>query len=360
MRHPGINMSNVIRVKAEELKDFCKRALVAAGMREKDAEIVADALIWANLRGVDSHGVVRLYSYIERMRRGLIDPKADPTMVRDFGAISLIDGNNGMGHVIAVHAVNIAVKKAKEYGVGVVGVRNANHIGMVAYYGIMIANNKMIGIVFSNAPPAMPPWGGKTPRLGTNPVCMAFPYKDGKHIVLDIALTVVARGKIRLAALKGEKIPEGWALDEEGKPTTDPVKALKGTLLPIGGHKGYGLAVAVDILSGVLTGSGYSIYLKALDDFSGVSKIGFYVQAINIEAFRTYEEYIRDLENLVKIIKETPKAPGVQEIYLPGEIEYNVAKERLEQGVPLDTETVENLKKVVEILGLEKPGFLGI
>lgn len=344
-------------VSPEDLFEFSKVALIRAGVPEEDAAIVADALVAANLRGIDSHGVVRLYSYVERIRRGLINPSAKPQVVRDFNAVALVDGNNGLGYVAAVYASDIAVEKAKKYGVGVVGVRNSSHFGMAAYYGMRIAKRKMIGIVMSNAPPAMAPWGGKVARLGTNPICMAFPSRE-EPIVLDMALSVVARGKIRLAALKGEKIPEGWAFDEEGRPTTDPQAALKGTLAPIGGPKGYGLAVAVDILSGVLTGSAYSIYVKALDDYSGPSGTGFFVEAIDVQAFRPFEEYLEDLENFVKIIKETPKASGVSEIYLPGEIEGNISKQRLRDGIPLDRETVELLKKTALVLHLELPKFL--
>lgn len=341
-----------------ELLEFCKTVLTHVGVSEEDAEVVADALVMANLRGVDSHGVVRLYSYVERILRGLIDPKARPQVVRDFGATCVIDGKNGLGYIAAMHAVNTAVEKAKNYGVGVAGVRNSSHFGMAAYYGIKIAENKMIGVVLANAAPAMAPWGGKAARLGTNPVCITFPFKDGMPVTLDMALSVVARGKIRLAALKKEKIPDGWALDEEGRPTTDPEAAIKGTLAPIGGPKGYGLAVAVDILSGILTGSAYSIYVKALDDFSGPSRTGFFIEAINVESFRPYEEYLKDMQDFERIIKETPKASGVSEIYLPGEIEINLTRKRLKEGIPLDQETLNLLKKTATKLGMELPSFL--
>lgn len=341
-----------------ELLEFCKTALMRVGVPEEDAAIVADALVMANLRGIDSHGVVRLYSYVNRITRGLIEPKARPKVVRDFGATSVVDGGNGLGYVAAVFAADLAVEKAKRYGVGVVGVRNSNHFGMAAYYGIRIARNRMIGVVMSNAPPAIAPWGGKAARLGTNPICFAFPYKEDGPIVLDMALTVVARGKIRLAALKREKIPEGWAFDEEGKPTTDPEAALRGTLAPIGGPKGYGLAVSVDILSGVLTGSAYSIYVKALDDFSGPSGTGFFIQAINVEAFEPYDDYLKNLENLVRIIKETPRSSGITEIYLPGEIEMISAERRLKEGIPLDQETLDRLRSTALKLGMELPSFL--
>lgn len=349
-------MSHIV-VSPGELYDFCKAALMRAGVSGEDAAIVADALVAANLRGIDSHGVMRLYNYVERVLRGLIDPSARPRVVRDFGAVAVVDGNNGLGYVTAVYASDLAVEKARKHGVGIVGVRNSSHFGMAAYYGIRIAKNGMVGIVLSNAPPAMAPWGGKVARLGTNPVCVAFPHV-GEPIVLDMALSVVARGKIRLAALRNERIPEGWAFDEEGRPTTDPRAALRGTLAPIGGPKGYGLALAVDVLSGVLTGSAYSIYVKALDDYSGPSGTGFFIEAINIAAFREYEEYLKDLEDLVRIVRETPRASGVSEIYLPGEIEVNVTKKRIRDGIPLDQETIELLRKTALKLGMELPRFL--
>lgn len=349
--------TSYVIVSPSDLSEFCKVALARVGVPEEDAAVVADALVAANLRGIDSHGVARLYSYVERLLRGLINPSAKPRVVQDFGAAALVDGNNGLGYVAAVYASDLAVEKARKYGIGVVGVRNSSHFGMAAYYGMRIARNRMIGIIASNAPPAMAPWGGKVARLGTNPICMAFPCR-GEPIVLDMALSVVARGKIRLAALKRERIPEGWAFDEEGRPTTDPQAALRGTLAPIGGPKGYGLALAVEILSGVLTGSAYSIHVKALDDYSGPSGTGFFIEAINVEAFRPFEEYLGDLENLARIIKETPKASGVSEIFLPGEIEENTSKQRLREGVPLDRETVELLKKTALMLRIELPKFL--
>jgi len=330
-------------VSHEKLMKFSKEVLIKLGLSESDAEIVAESLILANLRGVDSHGVVRLSSYVDRALKGLIKVNAPMTLVKDSEVLAIIDANNGFGQIAAVKAVEIAMDKAKKFGVGVVGVKNANHAGMLAYYTMRIAKNGFIGIMISNAPPAIAPWGGTKPLIGTNPLCIAIPYKE-TPIVVDAAMTVVARGKIRLYALQGKKIPEGWALDKNGKPTTDPNEALKGSLMPVGGPKGYALALAIDILTGVLLGSAFGWKVKELIDFSDFSRTAFLIIALNIDSFRPYDEFMKDLEEYVKAIKNTPKREDVSEIFLPGEIEQNTMNKRLKEGIPLDEETLEKLR----------------
>lgn len=343
-------------IKAEDLFNFCINILKSVGVSEEDAKIVADSLVMANLRGVDSHGVARLPAYVERVLRGLINPQGPIEIVKEHGATALIDAHNNFGPVAAMHAVNLAAEKAKRFGVSCVGVRNANHFGMAAYYALQLTKQKLIGIVLSNGPPAIAPWGGKKPMLGTNPICIGFPMSEGEDaIILDMATSTVARGKIRLAALKGEKIPEGWAFDENGNPTTDPVAALRGTLAPIGGPKGYGLALALDVLCGLVTGSSYLQNVKALDDFSGPSGTGFFIEAIDIEAFIPYQEYEGKIAEYVKIVKSCPRREGVNEIFLPGEIEKREMERRIKSGVPLDEEVIENLRKLAERFNVKTP-----
>jgi LDH2 family malate/lactate/ureidoglycolate dehydrogenase len=342
-------------VKAEDLFDFCMGILGRIGVNEENARIVADNLVMANLRGVDSHGVARLPTYVERVLRGYIDPQGPIEIVKEHGATALIDAHNNFGQVAAMHAVKLVAEKIKKLGVSCVGVRNANHFGMAAYYVLKLAEKGLIGIALSNGPPAIAPWGGKKPMLGTNPLCIGFPMGKGDAIILDMAISTVARGKIRLAALKGEKIPEGWAFDENGNPTTDPVAALKGTLAPIGGPKGYGLALALDLLCGLVMGSSYLQNVKALDDFSGPSGTGFFIEAIDVEAFIPYREYEEKIAEYVKAVKDCPKREGVNEIFLPGEIEKREMERRAKVGVPLDSEVLESLKKLAERFDVKAP-----
>lgn len=340
------------RVKAEILFNFCLNILKHVGVKEDDAKIIADNLILANLRGVDSHGIARLPNYVERVLKGYINPQGSIEIVKEHGATALIDAHNNFGQVAAMHATNLAAERAEKFGVSSVGVRNANHFGMAAYYALKLTEKKFIGIVLSNGPPAIAPWGGKIPMFGTNPLCIGFPAKNDS-IILDMAVSNVARGKIRLAALKGEKIPEGWAFDEEGNPTTDPVAALRGTLAPIGGPKGYGLALALDLLCGLITGSSYLQKVKALDDFSGFSGTGFLIEAINIEAFIPYQEYEEKIVEYVNEVKNCPKRYGVNEIFLPGEIERREVKKRSELGIPISQEELHALKKLAEKFNVE-------
>ncbi|MEM3577907.1 MAG: Ldh family oxidoreductase [Candidatus Bathyarchaeia archaeon] len=343
------------RVKAEDLFNFCVSVLKRVGVKDDDAKIIADNLILANLRGVDSHGIARLPTYVERVVRGHINPQGSIEIVKEHGATVLIDAHNNFGQVAAMHATNLAAQKARKFGVSSIGVRNANHFGMAAYYALKLTDQKLIGIVLSNSPPAIPPWGGKTPMFGTNPICIGFPMSKGDSIILDMAISAAARGKIRLAALKGEKIPEGWAFDDEGNPTTDPAAALKGSLAPIGGPKGYGLALVLDLLCGLVTGSCYLRNVKALDDFSGRSGTGFFIEAIDIESFIPYKEYEEKIASYAKEVKDCPKRDGVNEIFLPGEIEKRELERRVKLGIPLDQEVVSALKKLAERFGVKPP-----
>jgi LDH2 family malate/lactate/ureidoglycolate dehydrogenase len=340
-------------VKAEDLLDFCQNALKCVGVKENDAKTIAESLVSANLRGVDSHGVARLPAYIERVAKGLIDPLGQIEVVREYGATALIDAHNNFGQIAAMRATHLVAEKARRFGVASVGVRNANHFGMTAHYALKLTEQKLIAMILSNGPPAIAPWGGKTPMIGTNPICMGFPADKNDSIILDMATSTVARGKIRLAALKKEKIPEGWAFDKEGNPTSDPVAALKGSLAPISGPKGYGLALSLDILGGLVTGSNFLLDVKALDDFSGFSGTGFFLEAINIESFVSYQEYLENITKYIKEVKGCPKRTGVNEIFLPGEIERREAERRRELGIPVSQEVLDELKKLAEKFGIE-------
>jgi LDH2 family malate/lactate/ureidoglycolate dehydrogenase len=241
---------NTVLVPAGALLEACGRILEKVGVPPEQARIIAEVTVEADLRGIGSHGLLRLPAYVHRVQAGLMAADTQLKVVRERGATVLLDAQGGFGQVAGVYAMNQAIERARQHGVGFVAVRNANHFGIAAYYTMMALPHRMIGIAATNAAPSMAAWGGTTPVLGTNPISVAIPTGQDVDIVLDMASSVVARGKIRAAATKGERIPLGWALDAEGRPTEDPQAALKGTLLPIGGPKGYGLALVVDVLAG--------------------------------------------------------------------------------------------------------------
>ncbi len=340
-----------VLISHEKLRKFSNEVLTKVGVPKEYAEVVTDHLLLASLRGVDSHGIIRLPLYVNGIIRGEINPNPVIRVVRDGGPYVLIDGDNGIGHPVALKATEIAVKKAKDFGVAAVGIKNLKHIGMLGYYAMKIVENGMVGLVTANASPNIAPLGCKRPITGTNPVAIGFPTKGRPPIILDMAMSVVARGKILVAAHKGEKIPEGWAMNKEGVMTTDPKEAIEGILLPFGGYKGFGLAVAVDILCGIVLGGGYSLKMKR---GSFYSQGGVFIGAIDINSFRPYEEYLEEIEEYVKLVKSTPTAEGF-EVLMPGEPEYRTYLSRVEKGIPIDEETLKELKELSVKYGVEFP-----
>jgi len=335
-----------MKIKAEVLEDFCKNILIKLGASEERAEIVSECMILANLRDVDSHGIRRLPVYVQRIEKGLVNPKGKITISLDKKAAVVLDGGLSFGEVVGKCACDIAIEKAKKYGTGIVTCRNTNHFGMAAYYGSYLAENNMIGIVISNANASIAPWGGKVSMFGTNPLCIAIPAKDRPHIILDMAMSIVARGKIRAAEEKGEKIPDNWAIGSNGKPTDDPSEAIKGSLLPIGGPKGYGMALIIDVLSGMFSNARYSTEIKSMFDLSGTSGMGHFFQAIDIETFTSADKFKEKIDDYIKDIKDSPKKEGVTEIYLPGELEYLSMIKKRKEGITLPEEVLKKLQRL--------------
>lgn len=338
-----------MQIPHEMLRMSCAQLLAASGVPSDQARMIADVVVEADLRGIGSHGVLRLPAYIHRVKAGTMTAATELVALRSRGATLLLDAQHGFGQIAGIYAMGKAIASARENGVGFVGVRNAGHFGIAAYYAMMALPHGMIGLVCANAAPCMAAWGGVLPLLGTNPVCIALPTGGEVDIVLDMASSVVARGKIRLAKSKGEQIPAGWALDARGLPTQDPVEAMKGTLVPIGGPKGYGIALAVDVLSGVLTGSDFGRHIPATDETEKNVSAGFVMQVIDIAAIADVEEYDRGMRELVNDIRRSACAPGVERIYLPGEIEWLKKKEYLERGIPVPASLLTTLRD----LGLE-------
>lgn len=340
-------MKNISSYGHNQLRDFCARVMEKLNLPSEDAYLVADSLVQANLRGVDSHGVTRMGIYTERLSRGLIDPNPQIEVIKETAASALIDGKNGMGQVVASQAMKIAVSKAKEAGIGLAGVRNSTHFGTAAYFSEMALKEDMIGIALSNAPATMALWGGRTPYVGTNPFSFAIPTGDEQPIVLDMATSVIARGKIIMANQKGESIPAGLAVDKEGIMTTDAAKALEGAVLPFGGPKGSGIALLIDILSGVLNGAAYGPHIADLyKSLESKQNVGHLLGAINVSSFIGIFSFKETMNAMMWEIKNLPAAQGQEYIILPGEIEMKEQKKRELEGIKLDEEVVCELKEI--------------
>lgn len=336
------------------LRDFCQRVFEKAGVPGEAAAIVAESLVQADLRGVDSHGVVRTGIYLKRMEAGMIDPFAASETVAESDATVLLDGRNNFGSVIGTRALDIALAKAKQNGAAFVGVKGSNHFGTGAYYAMKAIEQDMILLVMSNASQTMPPTGGVRPFIGTNPLAVGVPAGDELPFVLDMATSVVARGKIIVSAQKGEPIPLGWAIDKDGNPTTDAQAALDGSVLPVGGAKGYAISMFIDILAGVLTGAGFGKHVHNMyENWEQSQNVGHVFIAVDIARFMPIERFKERMDQYIRDIKAEPKAPGVAEILIPGELEYRRTAERKELGIELPAKVAEELWHIGESYGIE-------
>jgi LDH2 family malate/lactate/ureidoglycolate dehydrogenase len=336
---------------AEKVEAFCSNVLTKAGLSPESSAIVTKSLMCAELRGIYSHGVVRLETYLQRVEKGIMKLQAPITTEMDHKAVALLNANNTFGQVAGYQAMNLAIDKAKEYGNGVVCVKNSNHFGVAAFYAGMAAEADMVGWVFTHSSPAMAVFGTKPPLIGTNPLAIAIPA--GKHlpIVLDMSTSVVARGKIRYSALTGQSIPLGWARDAEGNPTQDAKLALDGTLEPVGGAKGSGLSLIIDILSGVLTNTVLTGGVKTVTDMTGPALTGHFFMALDISKFIDIHLFKANLDQVISNIKGLPPVTEGGKIFMPGEIELLAEKKRREEGTPLDKEVVDMLNGVAARYG---------
>lgn len=328
---------------------------MAIGLRKDDATLIADTLVQADLWGHPSHGVMRTFWYMDRLLSRATDPLATPVVDGGKGALAAMDGCKGMGQVVAKAAMQEAIRRAADFGIGAVAVRNSGHFGTAMYFTRMAAQAGMVGFLSTNASPAMAPWGGMAKQLGTNPWSWAAPA--GKHppMMLDISNTAVARGKLFAAAKRGDSIPEGWAIDEDGRATTDPEAGISGTILPMAGHKGYGISALVDVLSGVLSGSAFGPNVVGPYVPEGDSGAGHLVIAIDISAVRPLAEFEQDMEILIRSLKSCPRADGVDEILYPGEPEHRHAEKSAEIGIQVPESVLADLKTGAEKLGLRLP-----
>lgn len=345
-------MPTDIRVNPVNLTEFATAVCIHAGMPDTDAKLLADTLVQADLWGHQSHGVLRLGWYLDRILNGVMNPVTHPEFEVDAGAVALINGRDGVGHVLADLARKEAVRRAKKHGIAVVGVHTSNHFGTCMYYTRLGALDGCVMLLTSNGGPAMAPWGGCKKIIGTNPLSVAAPAGSFPPLLVDMANTGVARGKIYLARNRQLPIPLGWALTSEGTPTTDPQEAIDGIILPMAEHKGYAIAVMVDMLSGVLTGSGFLSAVKSPYKTAEKSNCGHLMVAMNIEAFQPRDQFNTRMEDFIREIKSVPTAEGHDEVFYPGEIEANNDLRYRREGLLLPEDTLADLRRIARESGL--------
>lgn len=342
------------RLKAEAAYQLAQRIFAAAGLPERDAAIVADNLVQADLRGHSSHGISRVKVYCNRIRDGFVATAPAIKAINETPAAFHLDGGHGMGAVVAAKAMRMCVAKAKGSGIAMCSVRAGTHFGIASYYTMQAAANDMIGFACSNAPATMAPWGGIRPMLGTNPFSMSVPAGKHRPIVFDSSSSVVARGKINLAEIEDRPIPLGWAIDKEGHATTEATEALKGSVLPFGEHKGYGIALLIDILSGVLSGAGYGRHLGQLWNNSETHQnLGFFLLAINIASFQNLEEFKGKIDQMIAEIKASERGPNRDEILVPGEIEFRNEAYNRKHGIIVGPGVLRDLEELRRELELD-------
>jgi LDH2 family malate/lactate/ureidoglycolate dehydrogenase len=339
----------------EMLTAFCVGVFETLGVPREDARIAADAIVGSNLRGVDTHGVIRMPVYATKLKGGFVNPTPALHPIRETKGTALIDGGNGLGQVVGYRAMETAIRKAKEVGVSCVSVRNSNHFGACAHYSMMALPTDMIGLAFTNASAQIAPTGGAQKLLANNPWSVAVPTGQRFPVVLDMANSVVARGKIRMAAKEGKPIPPDWAVDKNGTPTTDPKAALEGFLLPVGGYKGYGITLMVDLLTGVLANSCYGPRVQGLDTVEAIGGVGHTFMAVDIAAFDDVVDFKARVDAYIGEIKNSKKAAGVEEIFLPGELEFRKEQERRQSGISLHPNIVKDLRAMAEATGVALP-----
>ena len=334
----------------EDAKVFAAALLQANGLSTEHAQTIAKCLVAADLRGVDTHGINRLPSYMARIRAGINDPKAQPTLTQVTPAVAQVDGKNGFGFIGAKMGIQKAIEMAQTFGIGMVSVKHSNHFGMAAWLVQEAIDAGLMSIIFTNSSPALPAWGGKKKLIGVSPLACGAP---GEHpFILDMAPSIAARGKIYKAKRRGEKIPLDWALDAEGRQTDDPEAALGGVMLPMGGPKGSALAIMMDVFSGVLSGSAYAGGVTGPYDFSRPANVGHFLLVIKPDLFLPLDEFKQRMEFLYNKVKGAETMVGVDTIYFPGEIEQLNQKRREKSGIPFVEAEINTMNEEAKSVGV--------
>lgn len=349
---------NYFTFPAEHLKDFTARVFMHFGVNELDARQAADVLSKADLRGIDSHGVARLRTYVDMFKIGRLNPKPNIRIVREKKSVATVDGDSGLGLVVGPKANEIALEKAAQHGSGWVSVCNTNHYGIASYYCLKALERDMIGWSMTNSSRIVVPLWGAERRLGTNPIAIAFPGYINPPIVIDLATSVVAFGKVEIAKRQNKPIPEGWIIDQEGKSSTSPEDVYAGGLLPLGGtrelggHKGYCLSAMVDILSCVLSGANWGPFAPPFALFEDPPKmsvgkgIGHFFGAMDIDGFEDVDVFKKRIDQWIEVFRNTKPAPGYEAVLIPGDPEYNLQQQRSKEGIPVIEAVVNDLRTV--------------
>lgn len=352
-------MSGERRVSPENLAGLVSGILEKYGMPKPDAEITADHLVRANLRGVDTHGVIRLKGYLSRIEAGGNNPKANVRIISETPTSAVMDGDNALGQVGGRKAMELAVKKAESSGMCLVAMRNCNHYGMAAYYSMMAIEKDMIGLSMTNVLACMAPTGGAAGRFGNNPICVAFPCGQEPPVVIDFAASKSSWGKAMVCNQTGDPLPEGCFTDAEGTPTRDAAKFLDGgTLLPIAEHKGYGIALGISLLTVLLSDGPFDTEIPHLyKKLNEAGQNSYVMGAVKISSFVDVQRFKDRIDGIVRMMRDTPRAPGIARIYLPGEIEYETEKERKENGIPLNAEMTSELVSLAKKLEMDPASY---
>ncbi len=353
--YPGTDAEQ--HVPAEALLTAGREIFQACGMREEDASLLAESLVVADLRGVHSHGTLRVPDYVKKLLDEGVNPKGRPHIVSERAGALVVDGGNSMGQIGSAFAMRAAIAKAKETAVALAAVRGSNHCGAMAYYAMMALPEDMIGIAATNALPTMAPWGGVDKILGINPVAVAIPAGVETPIVFDAAFSASSHGKIRVYHQKGYPIPGGWAFDAAGRPTTDAAAALDGLLQPIGGYKGTGLAVIMGVLSTLLAGASFGTDLGNMVDGPRAGEDGHFFLALNVAAFVEPAAFKERVDRVVRQIRTSRPAPGADRVYSPGEMETESERRYRKEGIPLNAATLRGIRAMAARVGAEVPGI---
>jgi L-2-hydroxycarboxylate dehydrogenase (NAD+) len=352
-----------------KLTNYCAEIFAKLGVPKKDAQITADVLVMSDMRAIPSHGVARLMRYVNGLRNGQMLTKVKPKIIKETSTTAAVDARNGLGQPAGYFGMSLAIKKAKKSGVGFVTVRNSNHYGIAGYYSMMALKSNLCGISMTNSAPLGVPTFGRDMMIGTNPISIVFPCGKERPYVLDMATTVVPRGKLEVLGRLGKPMPLGWAVDAQGVPTSDTnqvldnmTKSTGGGVLPLGGagedlsgHKGYGLSAVVDIFAGVLSGADYGPWVKATkkDGTKGFINVGHFFGAIKIENFIPLKRFKATMDEMIQGLKNSQKAEGANRIYIHGEKEFEKYDEYKKRGVPIEAKVLDQMKKVGDELGIK-------